>query len=61
MEQAPSSAGKGLEAHLGLEFSVIGGHFLFDRLDGALLQAFTVDVAPSPDTRQVGNLGVILE
>ena len=40
---------------------MIGGQFLLDRLKGALLQVFTVDVAPVPDAGQVGHLDLIQE
>ena len=40
---------------------MIGGQFLLDRLSRALLQVFTVDVAPVPDAGQAGNLDLFQE
>ena len=40
---------------------MVGGHLLLDRLHAASLQAWTVDVAPGPDIRKAGNLGLVLE
>ena len=56
-----AAAGQGQEVRFGLKLAVIGGHLLPDRLNGALLQVFTVDVAPVPDAGQVGHLDLVQE
>ena len=56
-----AAAGQGQEVRFGLELAVIGGQFLLDRLNGALLQVFTVDVAPVPDAGQAGHLDLVQE
>jgi hypothetical protein len=40
---------------------MIGGQFLLDRLDGAPLKTFAVNIAPGSDPRQILNLGLVQE
>jgi hypothetical protein len=58
---SPPPPDRGQEDHFGLKLVGIGGHLLVDRLKGALLQVFTVDVAPVPDAGQGGHLDLVQE